>query len=83
MCLIRITIRREEEGLSFLVEDDCRTITQKRMEEIQRRLNSSACPKQSFGLWNIQQRLKAIHPHTEGLRFRITEDGCFQVGFQI
>lgn len=83
MCMIRITIRREEDRLAFLVEDDCRTITQERMEEIQRRLNSSACPKQSFGLWNIQQRLKAIHPRTEGLRFRITEDGSFQVSFQI
>lgn len=83
MCMIRIRVWREEGQLSFFVEDDSRNITQQRLEEIQKRLNSPVCPKQSFGLWNIQQRLKAIHPQAEGLKFHITGEGCFQVGFRI
>lgn len=83
MCMIRITVRRERAGLSFLVEDNCHTITQEALEEVRERLNSPVCPKQSFGLWNTQQRLKALHPRAEGLKFRITEDGWFQVGFLV
>lgn len=82
-CQIRITVVKKEEQLCFLVEDDCRAITSVRMEELKKTLDDPICPNQSFGLWNIQQRLKAIHPQSDGLRLRITDDGCFQVGFQI
>lgn len=82
-CRIRITVTKKEEQLCFLVEDDCRAITAEQMEKLKKTLDNPVCPSQSFGLWNIQQRLKAIHPQSEGLRLRISDDGCFQVGFLI
>ena len=82
-CRIQITVVKKEEQLGFLVEDDCRAITPEQMERLKMTLDNPVCPNQSFGLWNIQQRLKAIHPQSGGLQLRITDDGCFQVGFLI
>ncbi len=82
-CRIRITVKREDGQVAFRVEDDCRAITPEEVEKLKMTLDEPVCPGRSFGLWNIQQRLKALRPGSGGLSLRITEDGCFRVEFRI
>lgn len=82
-CKIYIEVTKERDKLNFRIEDNCHAITEEKVRELSSVLSAQNYPQQSFGLWNIQQRLMSIHSEAGGLILKITEDGCFQVTFQV
>jgi sensor histidine kinase YesM len=56
-------------------------IIEEQIEALEETLKRDECPKESVGLWNVQQRIKTMQDAQEGLLLEKTAEGIFRVSF--
>lgn len=80
-CKILVKVTRRQGMAVCSVTDDCGTVTPQSCERMRELIRQTEIPTESFGLWNIEQRLLTLGEE-DGLHFELRENGDFQVWFQ-
>lgn len=78
-CEIRLEVRREGESIRISVEDNGGGIPDEALKVIQRKIQSPQTPKDCYGLWNINWRLRYLYGSPQGVLFETPEEGRLRV----
>lgn len=82
-CEIKLEIRREGDSIRISVEDNGGGIPEEALEIIQQKIQSPQTPKDCYGLWNINWRLRYLYGSHQGILFETPEKGRLRVSFLI
>lgn len=77
---IGISVEKREEDYYIIVEDNGKGMTEKEMEEKNRKLRENDMPKSSsIGISNVNRRLKAVYGREYGITLEAAETGGVRV----
>lgn len=80
-CAIEVSVQKKEQRLYFAVTDDANVMTQEDLEELKQVVKQDKMPEGSFGLWNVQNRIRQLEEDNPGILLEKDSQGKVTISF--